>query len=322
MTSQKTILITGGAGFIGSHLCAKLLEYNYRVIAIDDLSLGSEKNINHLFLNPLFSFIKLDITNTKALSKVFREEVIHTVFHMAANSDIQKGASFLDIDFRKTFLTTFSVLECMKTYAVKSIIFSSTSAVYGEQSTRIHEDIGPLFPTSFYGAAKLCSEAYISAFVTNFNIQAWIFRFPNVVGERATHGVIYDFINRLLTNPHELIILGDGKQRKPYLYVNDLVEGMIYGWQNATDTLNYYNLGVDSTTSVDMIATIVIEEMGLKDVYLKHSGGDRGWTGDIPHFEYNLSKINNLGWKASRSSDEAVRTAVKAELLNRKIIIP
>jgi UDP-glucose 4-epimerase len=308
------VLVTGGAGFIGSHIIDSLLSEGYRVVCVDDLSLGKEKNIQQHRENPHFIFIKLDILNKNNFQKVFNEHDFEHVFHLAANSDIAQGAIDLTVDLHKTFMTTFTTLECMKKYKVNNIIFASTSAIYGELDTLLHEDCGPLFPVSFYGASKLASEAYISAFCENFDMKSWIFRFPNVVGERATHGAMFDFINKLRKNPKELVILGDGTQTKPYLYVKDIVDGIFFGWKSAQQKLNYFNLGVDSATTVTKIAEIVVEEMGLSDVKFIYTGGDRGWIGDVPKFQYSLSKINSLGWKAKRTSDEAIRLAVRTEL--------
>jgi len=308
------ILVTGGAGFIGSHLIDALLAKNNTVVCLDDLSLGTEENLEHQMDNDKFKFIKLDLLDKKALDKVFSKNKFDCVFHMAANSDIKAGAENVDVDLEKTFMTTFNVLEAMKKHKVRQFVFASTSAVYGELDGALSEDIGPLFPISFYGAAKLGSEAYISAFGENYDIQSWIFRFPNVVGKRSTHGVIFDFINKLRKNPNALEILGDGKQEKPYVYVKDVVEGIIFGWKNASEKLNYFNLGVDSATTVTKIAEVVVEEMGLSNVKFNYTGGDRGWAGDVPKFQYDLSKINKLGWKAKRTSDEAVALAVKSLL--------
>jgi UDP-glucose 4-epimerase len=311
------ILVTGGAGFIGSHLIDALLEAGHYVQTIDDLSLGTLDNIRHLDGHPRFRFHPRDVLEHEPINQVFREGSFQCVFHMVANSDIQAGARQTDLDLRRTFLTTFSLLQCMKEFGVKKLVFASTSAVYGEKDEVLHEDIGPLFPISFYGAAKLASEAYISAFGANFGIQSWIFRFPNVVGERTTHGVLHDFISALEKNPRRLTILGDGTQCKPYLYVKDLVEGMLFSWERSSEALNYFNLGVETSTTVSQIAHFVVEAMGLKHVELHYTGGNRGWVGDVPRFRYDLSKIHGLGWKARRTSDEAVQRAIKAELERR-----
>jgi len=306
------ILITGGAGFIGSHVADRLLAQGHFVVCADNLSLGKIANIAHHKNNPRFRFIKLDAADLKQLRAVFKRYRFGCVFHLAANSDIQAGAKYLDVDFKNTLLTTFTTLRCMKEFGVKQLVFASSSAVYGELDKPLKEETGPLFPISYYGAAKLASEGFISAFCENCGIKAWIIRFPNVVGERTTHGVILDFINRLKKNPKELLILGDGSQKKPYLYVQDLVEAILFVWKKAQGKVNCLNAGVSSASRVSTIARIVVEEMGLKKVKFKYTGGDRGWVGDVPRFSYSLSKIHSLGWKASRTSDEAVRLAARA----------
>ena len=190
-------------------------------------------------------------------------------------------------------------------------MFASTSAIYGAATEELTEDFAPLFPASYYGAGKLASEGFISAYSYMNDIQTWIVRFPNVVGERTTHGVIHDFIKKLRGNPKQLEILGDGNQRKPYIYVKDLVEAMLFIYQTAKDRLNYYNVGVEDQTTVTEIAKIICEEMQLENVQFRYSGGNTGWKGDIPYFKYNLDKIYTLGWKARYTSTEAIRIAVK-----------
>jgi UDP-glucose 4-epimerase len=304
------ILITGGAGFIGSHLCDELLALKHEVVAVDNLSLGTTKNIEHLIANGRITFYKLDLLDQSGLKEVFRKEKFDAVFHLAANSDIARSLKDPSIDFNNTFLSTYSVLDAMRVEKVGKLVFASTSAIYGDTPDRISETYGPLFPVSHYGASKLASEAFISSFASNYGIQAWIARFPNVVGERATHGVIFDFINKLRANGSELEVLGNGEQNKPYLYVKDLIGALLFIWRNSSDAVNFYNVGAETRTKVKDIARMVIEEMGAK-AEIKYSGGARGWIGDVPQFEYSLEKIHELGWKASLSSDDAVRLAVR-----------
>lgn len=217
------------------------------------------------------------------------------------------------VDYNLTFNTTFNILQMMKEFKVKKLFFASTSAIYGESYDVLNEDYGPLQPVSNYGAGKLASEAFISAFSSTYKIQTWITRFPNVVGERFTHGVIYDFIHKLQKNPKELEVLGNGEQCKPYVYVKDLVAGILYVIDHASADYNVYMLGADSRTKVKEIAAMVIEEMGL-DATIRYTGGDRGWVGDVPEFRYNLDKVNSLGWKAAYTSNEAVRLAIQKAL--------
>jgi UDP-glucose 4-epimerase len=303
------ILVTGGAGFIGSHLCDGLIALGHRVTAIDNLLLGREENIAHLCAHPAFNFAKGDVLDAPLLERVFADGRFDAVFHLAANSDIQRGGKDPVVDCELTFLTTFRVLQSMKKHGTGQLVFASTSAVYGETSDRLTEDYGPLLPVSNYGAGKLASEAFISAFSAGCGIRAWITRFPNVVGERATHGVIFDFIRKLQNNPARLEVLGNGKQVKPYMYVKDLVRGILFVWQHSSERLNVYNLGVETRTTVSDIARTVIEEMGL-DAAIDYTGGDRGWVGDVPEFSYDLTKVHRLGWHAQYTSDEAVRLAV------------
>jgi len=304
------ILVTGGAGFIGSHLCDYLIADGHYVVVVDNLSLGKKENIAHLEGHKKFAFYHVDILDYGKMSQIFQKECLEIVFHLAANSDIAKSRENPDIDFDNTLKTTYTILKLMKDFNVKKIVFSSTSAIYGETNTKVKENFGPLLPVSHYGAGKLASEAFISSFVENYDMQAWIVRFPNVVGERATHGVIFDFINKLTKNPNELEVLGNGEQYKPYLYVKDLVEAIVFILKNTYNKINYFNVGVDSRTKVKDIAGMVVDEMGLT-AKIKYTGGDRGWIGDVPEFDYDLSKINSLGWRAKISSNEAVKKSIQ-----------
>lgn len=307
------ILITGGAGFIGSHLCDALLERGHHLTVVDNLILGKMENIEHLLHHPSFQFIQEDILHIDDLREIFKNGHFDMVYHLAANSDIQKGGKDPMVDYNLTFNTTFNILQMMKEFEVKKLFFASTSAIFGESYDVLNEDYGPLQPVSNYGAGKLASEAFISAFSSTYKIQTWITRFPNVVGERFTHGVIYDFIHKLQKNPKELEVLGNGEQCKPYVYVKDLVAGILYVIDHASADYNVYMLGSDSRTKVKEIAAMVIEEMGL-DATIRYTGGDRGWVGDVPEFRYNLDKVNSLGWKAAYTSNEAVRLAIQKAL--------
>ena len=307
------ILVTGGAGFIGSHLCDVLIADGHNVTVVDNLVLGKVENIEHLINNPNFRFFKEDLNNGHAMNMIFMDGEFDMVYHLAANSDIQKGGKDPMVDYQLTFNTTFNVLQMMKKYEIKKFFFASTSAIYGETYDVLNEDYGPLKPVSNYGAGKLASEAFISAFASTYHIQTWITRFPNVVGERFTHGVIYDFIHKLQKNPNELEVLGNGEQCKPYVYVKDLVAGIQFVINNSNEPYNVYMLGSDTRTKVKEIAAMVIEEMGL-NASIRYTGGDRGWVGDVPEFRYDLTKVNNLGWKASYDSNGAVRKAIQMAL--------
>lgn len=307
------ILVTGGAGFIGSHLDDALIARGHQITVVDNLVLGRKENIAHLMNNPLFKFVEADILDTNTMHKVFEDGQFDMVYHLAANSDIQKGGKDPLVDYQLTFNTTFQILQLLKEFEIKKFFFASTSAIFGETYDVLNEDYGPLKPVSNYGAGKLASEAFISAFSSTYHIQTWITRFPNVVGERFTHGVIYDFIHKLQKNPKELEVLGNGEQCKPYVYVKDLVEGILFVIDHADEPYNVYMLGSDSRTKVKEIAAMVIEEMGV-DAQIRYTGGDRGWVGDVPEFRYDLTKVNTLGWKAPHNSNDSVRLAIQKAL--------
>jgi len=309
--------VTGGAGFIGSHLVDSLINQGHEVTVYDDLSSGKKEFISHHFENEHFLFIRADLVNKKRLEKEIQGHDV--VFHIAANPDVRSGADDPSIA-EKDIRATYTLLDSMRKTGIHKIVFSSSSVIYGETPEKpLPEEYGPLLPISVYGAAKLASEGLISSFSHTFDMQAWIYRFANVVGIRGTHGVIVDFINKLRKNPHELEILGDGKQKKPYLYVTECIEGILYGFKHANEQINVFNLGVDSTTEVTRIGELVVEEMGLTDVSFSYTGGKRGWKGDVPHFQFDISKIGELGWKPLLSSDEAVRRATK-DVLNQILI--
>ena len=307
------ILVAGGAGFIGSHLCDALLSKNNTVIVADKLIMGS-KNIEHLSQNTNFKFYEMELANQDNVDKLFKDNKIDIVYHMAANSDISKSANDTSIDFNDTLLTTRVLLESMRKNNVKNIFFASTSAVYGEMpDIMLNEETGGLKPVSYYGGAKLASEALISSYVSMCDMNAVIFRFPNVIGPRLTHGVVYDFVKKLRNNHKELLILGNGTQCKPYIYVTDLVNAIVKLTEQFEPGVDVFNISVMSEgTSVTHIAEIVVDVLGLSDVEFKYTGGDRGWKGDVPRFKYDISKVLATGWKPEYTSDEAVRKAAQS----------
>lgn len=309
-------LIIGGAGFIGSHLCDALLENKEnKIICIDNFSLGTKENISHLKNENRFCLYSGDATDRIFLETIFEKHQPDCVFHLAANSDIQASAKNPDVEYRNTYSTTFEILSCMKKYDVKKLFFASTSAVYGDKREELlTEDTGNLTPISYYGAAKLGSEALIHAFSYMNDFRTLIFRFPNVIGPRLTHGVIFDFIKKLSKDKEKLQILGNGEQTKPYIYISDLVDAILKFIISDVPGVNIYNVGVNGQTSVNTIADILCEEMGLENVKYEYTGGEGGWKGDVPRFQYSIKKIQEQGWKAQYSSDEAVRKTIREVL--------
>jgi UDP-glucose 4-epimerase len=305
------ILVTGGAGFIGSHLCDALIERGEEVWCLDNLWLGSENNIAHLIKRPNFHFIKLDLLDRVALNELFLASNFNAVFHLAANSDIRAGTSDTGLDQRLNFQTTIEVLEAMRTHQVKRLMFASTSAVFGENEAKLNEMDGPLRPISFYGASKLAAEAYISVYAHTLGMQATILRFPNVVGERATHGAIYDFIAKLKNTPEQLEVLGDGSQSKPYVYVKDLVKALLLTFQANLSQFEVFHVAGEGFTTVREMAEIVVANSANPEAALAFTGGDRGWPGDVPRFDYDTSRIRSLGWVPTFGSTEAVTHSVK-----------
>ena len=281
---------------------------------VDDFSLGTKENLHDMADKSTFHVYEADASRKKELLPIFKEIMPEQVFHMAANSDIKASAKKPEVEYQRTYTTTYQVLSCMRECGVKNLFFASTSAVYGDKrDVELDELTSNLMPISYYGAAKLGSEALISAFSYMNDMCSLIFRFPNVIGPHLTHGVIYDFVHRLKENPNELTILGDGQQTKPYIYVSDLVEAIVK-FRNSPPGVTLYNLGVEGSTQVTRIAEIIVEEMGRKNVVFNYTGGESGWKGDVPRFQYNLSKIHEAGWRAKLNSDEAVRRTVREYL--------
>lgn len=308
------VLVAGGAGFIGSHLIDALLAEGNDVVCVDNFFIGTKENIAHLKNDAHFKFYEQDLTDLDKVLEIFKKEQVEYVFHLAANSDIQASAQSPMIEYKNTYSTTFILLECMRQCGVKKLFFASTSAVYGEQmGAEVSEEAVALKPISYYGGAKLGSEGIISSFAYMNDMSVLVFRFPNVIGPRLTHGVIYDFVKRLKDDPSHLKILGDGRQSKPYIYVLDLVDAIMH-FKDAPKGVTLYNVGVETQTSVTRIAEIVCEKMGLSGIPFEYTGGRGGWKGDVPVFAYNLEKIHATGWTAHMTSDEAVAKTVEMVL--------
>lgn len=308
--------VSGGAGFIGSHVVDWLTSKGNRVTVYDNLGSGRIEHIAQHIEKTDFRFIHGDLLKKTNLKKALRGQEF--IFHLASNPDIAKSITKPDLDLKQGIQATFNVLEAMRTNDVNKIAYTSGSGIYGDAGTTFTpEDYGPLMPTSMYGASKLACEAMISAYCHLYGIQAWVFRMANIVGARQTHGVIYDFIRKLKANPGELEILGDGRQSKSYVHVKDCVEAFFFAIFNSNEKVNTFNIASNDHIDVTSIARIVVEEMGLKDVKFKYTGGSRGWKGDVPTVRLDTTKINKLGWKPKITSEEAVRKATR-ELLRKE----
>lgn len=300
-------LITGGAGYIGSNLAKFLLKKGNKITIFDKLPIDTIPRL-HPIKNEV-NYIQLDIKNLKTLKQKMKN--FDVIAHFAASTDIALGKQNTEVDFQEGIITTFNILEAMKDFEIKKIIFPSSSTIYGNFSKiPTPEDAGLLFPTSLYGAAKLSSEALISAYCHLFDMQSWIFRFGNVVGLDMTRGVIIDFVEKLTNNSQTLKILGDGKQRKDFIYIDDCLEGILFGFENSKDIINVFNLGTGETTEVNEIAKKTVSKMNLKEVKFSYTGGKSGWQGDAPLVHYDISKIKKLGWNPKYNSDKAVETAI------------
>ena len=230
------------------------------------------------------------------------------VYHLAANSDILAGVKLTNRDLKLTFLLTYNVLECMRKYDVKKLIFTSSPTIFGNHTSGLTEDL-PMKPESLYGASKLASEAFIRAFSGLYDIQAWILRLSNMVGERSTHGILFDFLNKVKNNKIELIVLGDGNQNKPYMYVHELIDCMFFVIDNSTEMINDFNVGPKDGVSVSEISELFLKYFGTGQV-IKYTGGKVGWKGDVPFYSHNSKKLNDLGWTPSLTSKQAIEKAL------------
>lgn len=317
---MTTSLVTGAAGFIASHLVDALLARGEQVLAIDRLP--SPEHLASALVSKRVRYLPLDLADESAcrhtLDPILAATPVDAVWHLAANSDIRTGMTDIAIDLRDTFHTTLQALELARRHHIPKFYFTSSSAVYGERHGRIEEDAGPFAPISNYGAMKLASEAALSAASASLLARGTVFRLPNVVGCRLTHGVLYDLLDKLTVDPENLQVLGDGSQRKPYLHVNELVEAMLYLRDHADrapklsttgSRLHTYNLGpADEGIPLRSLVNCLLDALN-SSAAVRYQGGDRGWLGDIPRYSYSTARVNRLGWRARMSSLEAVQLA-------------
>jgi len=308
----KKLLVTGGAGFIGSHLVERLLIDGFEVTCLDNLSAGNIDNLKNALKNRFFHFIKGDIRNRIDIQNVLDD--YDTIFHFAANPEVRLGDP--EIHFSSNILGTFNILESMRKSDVKRIVFASSSTVYGDASVLpTPENYSPLHPISVYGASKLACEALISSYCHVYGFNGICLRYANIIGPRLRHGVIYDFIMKLKKNPRRLEILGDGTQRKSYLYISDAINATTFIWNRCRKGYYVYNVGNKDSITVMDIARIVVELMNLRNVEFYTTGGvdgGRGWKGDVKYMLLSIEKLESIGWRPKYNSMESVKMTAKA----------
>ncbi|OGS01794.1 MAG: hypothetical protein A3G41_04205 [Elusimicrobia bacterium RIFCSPLOWO2_12_FULL_59_9] len=306
-------IITGGAGFIGSHLTETLLERGDRVVVLDNLQHAQRDWLEQVRIHPRLEICQGDLLHPEELRGLLTASDL--VWHLAANTNMVIGAQNPQVDVENGFLATQRLLEWMRSEGTHKLVFASSGAVYGDMARPpASEQYGPLLPVSMYGATKLAGEALLSAYHHVFGMQAWIFRFGNVLGARMSHGVVFDFIRKLRECPTALEILGDGTAEKNYILVEECIDGMLWALTHTKPGFEILNLGSPTTTTVNEIAQIVIEDLGLRNVELRYAGGARGWPGDQPRVYMDVSKLRQLGWMTRYTSSEAVRIATRRYL--------
>jgi UDP-glucose 4-epimerase len=301
--------VTGAAGFIGSSLVDRLLAMGHRVRGLDNFSTGQSHFLEHASHNEQFRLERGDILDERALSSCMRD--IDFVFHLAANADVRFGPDHPTRDFEQNARGTANVLEAMRVCGVPAIAFASTGSVYGEASVIPTPEDHP-FPvqTSLYAASKLSAEAQIQAYAETFGIRSYIFRFVSILGERYTHGHVIDFYRQLSDNPKLLKVLGNGKQRKSYLYIQDCIDAILTALERAHEKVNIFNLGTDEFCEVNNSIGWICEELGCSP-RIEYSGGDRGWIGDNPFIFLDCNRIRALAWRPRLSIREAVLQTVR-----------
>ena len=301
--------VSGGAGFIGSNLVDRLLDVGHEVTVYDNLSTGLLQFLEYARDFDRFRLVEGDLLDEGSLSEAIAGHEF--VFHLAANADVRFGTEHPRRDLEQNTIVTYNILEAMRNHGIRKIAFASTGSVYGEATVIPTPEDAP-FPiqTSLYAASKLAGEGMIAAYCEGFGFQSWIFRFVSILGERYTHGHVFDFYRKLKQNPSRLEVLGNGKQRKSYLYIQDCIDAMLFALEKSNESVNVLNLGVDGHCEVNDSIGWICEELGVTPK-LEYSGGDRGWIGDNPFIFLDTSKIRDLGWKPKLSIQDGVLKTIQ-----------
>jgi UDP-glucose 4-epimerase len=297
-------MVTGGAGFIGSSLVDRLLERGHHVIVCDNLSTGKEEFLKKAKTSNKFEFAKVDLLDAQVFAKHMKG--VDFVYHLAANADVRFGTDHPTRDLEQNTIATTNVLEAMREHGVKKIAFSSTGSVYGEAEIIPTPEAAP-YPvqTSLYAASKQAAEGFIQAYCEGFGFQGWIFRFVSILGERYTHGHVFDFYEKLRKDSKKLHVLGNGKQRKSYLYIQDCLDAIECAVECGKEKVNIFNLGTDEYIEVNDSIKWISGHLNLNP-QISYEGGERGWIGDNPFIYLDCKKIRNLGWQPKTSIKEGV----------------
>ena len=303
------VFITGAAGFIGSNMVDRLLAAGHRVVGYDNLSTGQRRFLESALAHPQFTFCEADLLDRQRLTEAMKGAEL--VIHFAANADVRFGTEHPRRDLDQNTIATWNVLEATREAGCQRIVFASTGSIYGEPDIFPTPETCP-FPvqTSLYGASKLAAEALIQAYCEGFGLQAYIFRFVSILGERYTHGHVFDFYQQLAEHPEHLHVLGNGHQRKSYLYVQDCIDAILLAIEKADAKVNIFNLGTDEYCEVNDSIGWICEHLGLHPK-LTYSGGERGWVGDSPFILLDCSRICSLGWRPRLTIKQAVLATIK-----------
>lgn len=303
-------MITGGAGFIGSHLCRRLTREGHSVVAVDNLSQGDISLVSDMLNHDNFTFIEADIFDSVKMQSIFKHNQFDMVYQLIANTSVQKGGVSPLLDIRETLSSTLEVLNYVAQYGVKKFMYASSSTVYGTMDEVMRESSAHLQPISFYGAAKLAGEAFASAYSSMYGIQMWVVRLSNVVGSDATHGIVHDIKDKLAVNASELHLLGDGTQAKPFIHVDDAVDGILHAIKKINGLYNIIQVGNEQQITMRRVAEIVLEQMNL-DTKIVFSENPTTWVGDVEKYRYDVTKLRSLGWAPRWNTEEAICHSIK-----------